>query len=135
MITGGRITSVEAKRDKDGPSKGLSINITVDNVKAEGENVDVAYTYSVDYTGGVGSLMMKGNLYSSEKNASEIVKMWEKDKKLPDEFAEVVLNAVNYVCGTNGTLVSTPLNLSPPMAPPRINLGKGGLGPAPSAKR
>ncbi len=37
--------------------------------------------------------------------------------------AELVLNAINYACGTNGTLVVRAINLSPPIVPPRIQLG------------
>ena len=48
---------------------------------------------------------------------------WEKEKKLPDAFAEVILNAINYACGTNGVFVARPVNLSPPIVPPKIQLG------------
>ncbi len=73
----------------------------------------------------VGVLRMKGALLSHEdaKLAKEISGGWAADRKLPDQFSELVLNAINFTCGTNGVLVVRPVNLAPPMVPPRISLG------------
>lgn len=127
MIVGGRIISVEAKRNNDAEIRGLDINIAVDDVKADGEKVDISYTYKVAYQEDVGSLTITGVLNAKEepKSAREIADTWKKEKKLPDAFAELVLNTVNFTCGTNGTLVVRVVNLSPPMIPPRIQISKG----------
>lgn len=76
----------------------------------------------------VGVLRMKGALLSHEdaKLAKDIAAGWEADRKLPDQFSELVLNAINFTCGTNGVLVVRPVNLAPPMVPPRISLGNQG---------
>ncbi|VVB57635.1 Uncharacterised protein [uncultured archaeon] len=73
----------------------------------------------------VGVLRMRGSLLSHEeaKQAKEISAGWAADRKLPDAFSELVLNAINFTCGTNGVLVVRPVNLAPPMVPPRISLG------------
>ena len=78
----------------------------------------------------VGVLRMKGSLLSHEeaKLAKDIHSGWEADRKLPDAFSELVLNAINFTCGTNGVLVVRPVNLAPPMVPPRISLGQGAEG-------
>ena len=78
----------------------------------------------------VGVLRMSGSLLSHEdaKMAKEINDGWAKDKRLPDSFSELVLNAINFTCGTNGVLVVRPVNLAPPMVPPRISLGETGSG-------
>lgn len=127
MIKGGRILSVEAKREKIEPIKGLSINIAIDNVAVKGKNITVSYTYSANYENGVGKLLMKGDilLEETEKKAKEIEDVWKDKKTLPQEMAELLLNSINYVCGTNGTLVVKVVNLSPPMLPPKITLAKG----------
>ena len=49
MIRGGKINSVEAKREKPGAIKGLSINIALDSVEAEGKNITIAHTYNANY--------------------------------------------------------------------------------------
>jgi len=128
LITGGKIISVEAKREKDDPITGLSINIGLDDIKVTGENIEIKYTYSVNYAEGVGSLKINGILYAKETTAKskDISKKWSETKRLPDDFAEIVLNTINFTCGTNGTLVVRPINLSPPMIPPKIEIAKGG---------
>ncbi|MEM3030889.1 MAG: hypothetical protein QXH27_04095 [Candidatus Micrarchaeia archaeon] len=128
MITGGKITSVEARRESDEPITGLSINIGLDALKVNGEDIEIKYTYTVAYAEKVGSLKIQGILYAKEepKRASEIERTWDGEKRLPADFAEVVLNTINFTCSTNGTLVVRPINLAPPMIPPKIEIAKGG---------
>lgn len=126
MIVGGKIDSVEAVKKSEEPLKGLNINIIMDDVKVKGENVEMSYTYTVSYDENVGELKMKGVLYAKEekKLAKEIDDEWKKSKKLPDSYAEGILNAINYNGSANGTMVARVLNLSPPLIPPRIQLSK-----------
>ena len=132
MITGIKLSRVEAHRDKDNEISGLSINISVDSVSVKNGEAAIGFSYSATYAEGVGELKIGGTVTSREdaKLSREISDKWEKDKKLPDAFAEMVLNAINYACGTNGTLVVRAVNLSPPIVPPRIQLG-----PQPGAKQ
>ncbi|MEM3399988.1 MAG: hypothetical protein QXP42_04095 [Candidatus Micrarchaeia archaeon] len=124
LITGGKITYVEAKRDKDDPVSGLSINVGIDDVVIEEGVVEVKYTYTVNYTDGVGSLKIVGSIYAEEEPdmVKRINDEWTKNRRLPDDFAETIINSINYACGTNGTLVVRPLNLAAPMIPPRVRL-------------
>jgi len=125
MITGIKIVKVEARRDKDEDMTGLNVNIGLDAVAVVNGEVAISFNYSVIYTEGVGEINMKGTITSKEdaKLTKEITAKWEKEKKLPDAFAEVILNAINYACGTNGVFVARPVNLSPPIVPPKIQLG------------
>ena len=125
MITGIKITEVSARRDKDTEMTGLNVNIGVDSVTVKGNEAEIAFNYTVSYAEGVGELKMKGSIISreDEKLLKEIKEKWGRDKKLPDAFAEIILNAINYACGTNGVFVVRPVNLSPPIIPPRIQLG------------
>jgi hypothetical protein len=126
MITGGRILSVEAKRDKEESVKGLSINIGLDDVVVKNDEVTIQYTFNVKYEDNVGHLKIIGVLQAKEdaKTTKEISKQWKESKRLPDEFAEIVLNTINYTCGVNGTLVVQPLRLTPPMQMPRVKIEK-----------
>lgn len=128
MITGIKIGKVEARRDKDDEVAGLNINIGVESVSAKAGEITIAFSYSASYLEGVGELKMTGTVTSKEdaKLTKEITDRWEKDKKLPENYAEIILNAVNYACGTNGTLVVRAINLAPPIVPPRIQLGPQG---------
>ncbi|MCD6226950.1 hypothetical protein J7J90_00450 [Candidatus Micrarchaeota archaeon] len=125
MITGGKIVSVEAKRFSPETTKGLKINISIDDVKTEGNNLTLSYTYTVTYEEAVGELVVKGELYAVEDNAAEIEKEWKGNKKtLPEAFANVVLNTINYTASVNGTFVVRPVNLPSPMLPPRFTISK-----------
>jgi len=130
LITELRINKVEAVRNSDKDILGLNINIGIDNVKVEGQEVKIDFTYTATYLEGVGELKMNGNIVAKEdsKLVKEISDKWGKEKKLPENFAENVLNAINYACGTNGTLVVRAINLSPPILPPKIVLGGSEIG-------
>jgi CRISPR/Cas system CSM-associated protein Csm3 (group 7 of RAMP superfamily) len=125
MITGIKITHVEAHRDKDEDMTGLNVNIGIDSVSVKNGEATIMFNYAATYAEGVGELKMKGAIITREdaKLTKEITDKWEKEKKLPDLFAEIILNAINYACGTNGVFVVRPVNLSPPIVPPRIQLG------------
>jgi hypothetical protein len=126
MITGGRLAHVDVRKDSEEPVKGLSINISINDVVVKGENVEVKYTYVANYAEKVGVLTMSGSLFAKEdaKKAKEIGDTWQKTKKLPDEFAELALNNINYACGTNGVLITRAIGLMAPLAPPTITLSK-----------
>ncbi|MCD6279800.1 hypothetical protein J7J26_03455 [Candidatus Micrarchaeota archaeon] len=128
MIKGARILEVNAKRESPAAIQGLGINIALNDVIVKGKDVTINYTYTVRYEKGVGELKMIGEVYFEEdaKKVKEIEKQWKDKKSLPNDFAEIVLNSINYTCSTNGVLVVRPVNLSPPMIPPRIQLGKAG---------
>ena len=125
MITGIKITRVEAHRDKDEDMTGLNVNIGIDGVAVKAGEVIIDFNYAVTYSEGVGELKMKGSITSKEdaKLSKDIETRWNGEKKLPDLYAEIILNAINYACGTNGVFVVRPVNLSPPIVPPRIQLG------------
>lgn len=127
MITGIKLVKVEARRDKEEDMTGLNVNIGLDSVALQGEEIAISFTYSAVYLDGVGEISMKGVITSKEdeKLTSEILSKWEKEKKLPDHYAEMMLNAINYACGTNGVFVARPVNLSPPIVPPKIQLSQG----------
>jgi len=125
MIVGGKIISVEARRDNDGESTALNMNINIDDVTEKNGIVSVAYTYSVDYSPGVGSLRMTGLInFKDDGKGREIMKAWREKKQLPADVAEEFINSVTYAGSVNGTLVVRVLNLAPPIVVPRIRVGK-----------
>lgn len=123
MILGVKNTVVEARRYKDDPISGIEANINLDDVKVKGKDIEVSYTYTILYKDGVGMLKMNGILYASEEpvKAQAIEKGW-KERRMPPEFAEAVLNTINFACGSEGVFVVRPLNLAPPLLPPRIEV-------------
>ena len=125
MITGGKIDYVEGKKNREDEFKGLNLNISVEDVKVNGEEVHVSYTYEANYADDIGAIKIKGIIISKEdkKAAKEIDDEWKKSKKMPPAFAEEILSAVNYTGSVNGIFVARVLNLSPTLVPQRIQMG------------
>jgi hypothetical protein len=138
MIVGERILEVSGNKVPKGSIKGLSINISIDDVKMAEDNKDnleITYVYTASYAENVGEIRIKGAIIAKEeaKLSKDIVDTWKRTKKIPDEYATVVLSAVNYSGSANGTLLARVLNLTAPLIPPRIQLSKapeGGAAPA-----
>ncbi len=124
MIVGEKILEITGSKMPDKDIVGLNINISIEDVKMAGSNVEITYVYTADYQESVGQLKIKGVLVAQEdaKKAKEIVDSWKKSKKIPDDYATVVLSAVNYSGSANGTLIARVLALTAPLIPPRIQL-------------
>ena len=69
---------------------------------------------------------MEGTITAEEEKAllDQIKKEWADKQRLPQEYAEVIINAINYFGGINGVLAARVVNLSPPLVPPRFSLKK-----------
>lgn len=136
MIVGERILEVKGNKVPNTSIKGLSINIQLEDVKVADDNLEITYTYTADYQENAGVLMIKGVLLAKEdaKLTKDAVDQWKKSKKVPDDYAAVILSAVNYSGSANGTLVARVLGLTAPLIPPKIQIGKTDS-PAPSPKR
>lgn len=127
MIVGERILEVSGNRVPQQNIKGLNINIQLDGVEKAKENLEITYTYIADYKDAVGQIKIKGLLIAKEEDklSKEIVDKWKKEKKIPDDYATVILSAVNYSGSANGTLLARVLGLTAPLIPPKIQLSKG----------
>ncbi|MBN1169759.1 hypothetical protein JXA56_01935 [Candidatus Micrarchaeota archaeon] len=127
MIVGERILDVSGNKVPQQQIKGLNINIQLENVELnKDKNLEITYIYTAEYRDNVGEIKIKGLLIAKEdeKLSKEIVSTWKKSKKIPDDYATVVLSAVNYSGSANGTLLARVLNLTAPLIPPKIQLGK-----------
>ncbi|VVC04733.1 Uncharacterised protein [Candidatus Burarchaeum australiense] len=128
MITGIRITKAEVAREKNEVPRSLGINMSIADVKQTGEDLEISFTYSADYTEKVGHLLLEGVLVVSEdkKKREDILRTWKAKKRLEDVFAEDILNNINFACMARGTVLAMLVNLQPPMTPPRIRIDKAG---------
>jgi len=126
MIVGERILEVSGNKVPKSNIKGLNINISLEDVKLNEENVEITYVYTANYQENVGQIKIKGIILAKEeaKLSKDIVDSWKKSKKIPDEYATVVLSAVNYSGSANGTLLARVLGLTAPLIPPKIQLSK-----------
>lgn len=82
--------------------------------------VALDYTFETKYDPDVGKIIIEGDvLYSSDK-ANEIVKTWETSKKLDDDMAVEVLNAIFRRGLGKAIELSGELRLPPPMRFPNV---------------
>lgn len=124
MIIGERILEVSGSKAPKASIKGLNINISLEDVTLETDILEMTYVYTADYQDKVGTLKIKGVLLVKEDAATSktILDTWKKSKKVPDDYASVVLSAVNYSGSANGTLIARVLGLTAPLIPPKIQL-------------
>jgi len=122
MIVNSRVTKVEATRDKDGPGKGLKIQIDIKDVGGKGEDVDIGYEFTAEYLDGIGKIFVAGEITDrvDKKVADEARKSWKEKKDTPQDYKLAILNSINYVASVEGVLVSKIVRLPPPIAPPRL---------------
>ena len=137
MIVGERILEVSGNKIPKTSIKGLNINISLEDVQMGDENVEITYVYTASYNDNVGEIKIKGILLAKEeaKLSKDIVDTWKKAKKVPDDYATIVLSAVNYSGSANGTLVARVLGLTAPLIPPKIQLSKTGDGGSAASKK
>ncbi len=123
MIVNSRVTKVEAIREKDGPSKGLKIQIDIKDVGGKGEDLDVGYEFTAEYLDGVGRIVVAGGITDrvDKKAADEVRKAWKDKKDTPQEYKLSVLNSINYIASIEGVVVSKLVRLPAPIAPPRLS--------------
>ena len=126
MIVGGRIVYAEVDKKSEEQATGLNINVSVDEVLINNGMLDVKYTYTATYEKDVGTLKIIGYIEVQDDNEQKIAEEWKKSQKIPDELSEELLNAINFTCGVNGTLICRALNMAPPMVLPRIQINKKG---------
>jgi hypothetical protein len=133
MIMGERILEVSGNKAQNASFSGLNINIAVEDVsRVDNGNLEITYSYTANYEKGLGVMKIRGVLIANEddKISKSVIDSWKANKRLPDEYAALVLSAVNYSGSANGTLVARVLGLSAPLIPPRIQLPKSGAAPA-----
>lgn len=134
-LTGGRIVSLEAKRDKVEPPKGRDINVSIRDVAVNKEELTVQFDFVAVYHEAVGSIKVSALMHAKEdaKKAKDIVKEWKEKKQLPDDFSEMLMNYALYVGGIGGTFVAQLFGLDAPIVLMPVKIGKGPVSVPPGA--
>lgn len=131
MITGVEVSKIEAKRELSEAITNMKFNINFENVKAMQESVDVGFTFTAIYEGGtasktnkVGELVISGSVMAKEskKEIENIETTWKNKKTLPLDFAEDIINLLNFECGARGTLVAYSMGFAAPLPISRAKL-------------
>jgi hypothetical protein len=124
MIVGDRISRIDAQINPDAAFTGFKIDIKMGDVRKDGKDrMLVDYTYTLDYDK-VGKVVLYGTVFEGdEKKIPQLDESWKKNKRLPNDYVEELINIINFVGSAHGTIVARVLNIRPPIIPPKLSIG------------
>jgi len=127
-VIGCVIKSIIAERKKPVEDR-LDINSTPNITSIEEKEIEVVgkqstliigFEFESSYKPDVGSIKLVGELVYATKDGKEILKLWKKEEKLPDNVDVEVKNFLFKKCLTLGINLAEELQLPPPIAFPVI---------------
>ncbi|MDD5337326.1 MAG: hypothetical protein PHS02_02480 [Candidatus ainarchaeum sp.] len=126
MITSLKVTEIDAKRGTSAQGGGFEVMFNIEDVKVEKEDVKIAFVYTAKYKEGEGYIKLKGEMVSREdKETVKKVEQEMKNKRLPADYMQRLVNTVNFFGTTNATVISTVLNVAPPIRMPNLQFNQG----------
>ncbi len=86
------------------------------------KGVKFVFEFASKYEPGLGNITLTGDvLYlADDKKVAEIMKEWKKEKKVPKDVTEEVLNSVLSRCNIQALILSQDVNLPPPIPLPKV---------------
>ena len=120
--------------ERKGPVKGkISINSNVGITKVEETKLDIntdkkslklTFDFTSAYEPGIATITLQGEIiYLLDKSkADEVLKNWNKNKKLDKEIMGQVLNNALAKCHVEALILSKDMNLPPPMQLPKVGV-------------
>ena len=134
MIVGIGFTKLSAEKGQAAKGKiDISNNVSVKDVqeddfslgKDKKQNVlRFIFEFTSKYEPNVGSILFEGELLYMEdpKKSKEILSDWKKDKKLPKELMDGLLNTILTKCNIQALILSQQVNLPPPIPLPKVQI-------------
>jgi len=128
MIIGYNFTKIEAERKKDVSGK-VDISSTVKITSAEEKEIEVlnkqkvleiGFEFTVEYKEGFGKIHMTGFLLYDGRDTKDAVKMWKKDKKVPESIDLEVKNFLFKKCLTLAIILADEIRFPSPLPFPMV---------------
>lgn len=81
-----------------------------------------SFLFTTEYKPDLGEILLEGEVIDleTEEKADEMLKIWKKDKKLPQTMMAPVLNHVLNKCNIQALILSRELNLPAPIPLPKV---------------
>ena len=124
--------NVERKQDSVKGKVDIKNNVAITDVEksdlalggSSQKAVKIEFDFGVDYEPKLGSMKFIGDIiYLGEAaKIDELLKEWEKDKKLPKEIAAGVINTVLTKCNIQALILSQQINLPAPIQLPKVKI-------------
>ncbi len=133
-IIGFNFTKIDAERKKDSVKGKIDIknNVAVTDIgkkdiktgSTSQKVAKITFDFNVSYEPKIGSMKFTGNiLYLSEADKiDELVKEFEKTKKVNQDVMPVVLNNILNKCNIQAIILSQQINLPSPVPMPKVNI-------------
>lgn len=134
MIVGFGFTKLSAQKGETAKGKiDISNNVSIKDVQEDNfslgkdkqQNVlRFIFEFASKYEPNVGNVVLEGELLYMEeaKKAKELLNSWKKDKKLPKELMEGMLNTILTKCNVQALILSQQVNLPPPIPLPKVQI-------------
>lgn len=134
-IVGFDFTKIDAEKKSLVKGK-IKINNNVSIKKVEGIDLSLgkekknslkfSFEFSCKYEPELGFINLNGDvIYMEEANkVKEILDYWKKEKKLPKEVSNVVLNTILSRSNIKALIISQDINLPSPIPMPKVQMDK-----------
>lgn len=127
-VIGFSISSINAERknvtvnrlDINSMPKITSVEERTITVAGKVDALAVGFEFLTTYNPDVGQIKINGELVYTSEDSKKVLKVWNKDKKLPDAVDAEIKNFLFRKCLTIGIDMSENLQLPPPLAFPMI---------------
>ncbi len=86
------------------------------------KTLDISFVYTTKYDPKIGNIELEGDvlLLEEAKKAKQIEKEWKKNKKIPADYVEPVMNSILNRCTVEAILLSREVNLPTPVPLPKV---------------
>ncbi|MFH1848899.1 MAG: hypothetical protein ABH879_01805 [archaeon] len=112
----------------------ISNNVSITTVEktdlalgtAKQEGIKFTFEFVSRYEPEIGNIKIVGHvlLLDSKERTNDILSMWKKEKKVPQDVMENILNTVLSKCNIQALILSKEVNIPPPIMLPKVNVKK-----------
>jgi hypothetical protein len=128
MIIGYNFSKIEASKAKE-ISGNVDISSSVRIISVEEKEIEVlnkqkvleiGFEFTVEYKNGFGKIEMNGTLLHDSKEIKDAIKMWKKEKKLPEGIDLEVKNFLFKKCLTLAIILADEIRFPSPLPFPVV---------------
>jgi hypothetical protein len=121
--------SIESRRFSRSTEVQKNIQIQVNHeitqvIERSEKETELNFRFAINYTGmgAIASIKLEG--YVMFDGVAGIAHKWNKEKKLPDDVANEVLNLIMRNCLMQGVVLARDMRLPPPVQMPQVKIGQ-----------
>lgn len=120
-----RFYKVDAECKSDNRFTNVSVSMNITGIdKTKDDEMRITFEHTTEYKPDIARLRFEGLvLVGGKKNDLDgIISRWEKEKMLPKDMFEMLMNVIKYNAEANGVLVAKALNMAPPLLEPKVQV-------------